>query len=154
MFLYLVMDDFQQFEAFQKCRILVRAVGALVNNGTFSKDSVLVTQLRRTMLSIYSNFGEGFERDGNREFIQFLSISKASIGELCAQLLYALDLGYLDSERFEELNDLAREAARYVGGLIRHLKKSAFRGHKYNQNEPPRSASKHIRRIASQEGKT
>ena len=57
-----------------------------------------------SMLSIYSNFGEGFERDGNREFIQFLSISKGSVGEVRAQLLYALDLGYLGHERFEQLN--------------------------------------------------
>jgi four helix bundle protein len=43
------------------------------------------------LLSIYSNFGEGFERDGNREFAQFLSIAKGSIGETRGQLIYALD---------------------------------------------------------------
>jgi four helix bundle protein len=131
------MDDFQQFEAFQKCRTFVRAIAVLIHQGVFSKDVFLATQLRKTMLSIYSNFGEGFERDGNREFIQFLSISKGSVGEVRAQLLYALDLGYLEHERFEQLNEIAKEAARYLGGLIRHLKESPFRGRKYKKNESP-----------------
>jgi len=88
------------------------------------------------MLSIYSNFGESFERDGNREFIQFVSISKGSVGELRAQLLYALDLGYLKQEEFDQLSELAKEAGRYLGGLIRHLRHSPFGGRKFNQNDP------------------
>jgi four helix bundle protein len=43
-----------------------------LNRGVFPKDPILVTQLRKTMLSVYSNFAEGFERDGNREFSQFV----------------------------------------------------------------------------------
>jgi four helix bundle protein len=128
------MDDFEQFEAFQKCRHLVRAVAAVINRGAFSKDIALAAQLRKTMLSIYSNFGEGFERDGNREFVQFVSVSKGSVGELRAQLLYALDLGYLEREMFEQLNELGKEAARYLGGLMRHLNQSAFRGRKFKKN--------------------
>jgi len=128
------MDDFEQFEAFQKCRHLVRAVAAVISRGTFSKDVVLAASLRKTMLSIYSNFGEGFERDGNREFLQFVSVSKGSVGELRAQLLYALDLGYLEREEFEQLNELGKEAARYLGGLMRYLNQSAFRGRKFKKN--------------------
>jgi four helix bundle protein len=130
----LIMDDFEQFDAFQKCRILVRAVADPVNRGVFSKDIALAAQLRKTMLSIYSNFGEGFERDGNREFVQFVSIAKGSVGELRAQLLYALDLGYLEREKFERFNELGKEAARYLGGLMRHLNQSAFRGRKFKKN--------------------
>jgi four helix bundle protein len=128
------MKDFQEFESFQRCRNLVRAVGDLVNRGTFSKDPALVYQLRKTMLSIYSNFGEGFERDGNREFAQFVSISKGSVGEIRAQLLYALDLGYLEREKFEQLNELGKEAAKYLGGLMRYLHESGFRGWKFNKD--------------------
>ena len=125
-----------QFEAFEKCRLLVRTVATVINRGAFSKDLILATQLRKTMLSIYSNFGEGFERDGNREFAQFVSVSKGSVGELRAQLLYALDLGYLEREKFEQLNELSKEAARYLGGLMRHLNQSAFRGRKFKKNSP------------------
>jgi four helix bundle protein len=139
-----LMDDFEQFEAFQRCRDLVRAVADLVNRGAFSKDMALAAQLRKTMLSIYSNFGEGFERDGNREFVQFVSISKGSVGEIRPQLLYALDLGYLEREKFEQLNALGKEAARYLGGLMRHLNQSTLRGRKFKKIIVPKGTSKRV----------
>ena len=128
------MDDFEQFDAFQRCREFVRAVAELLNRGVFSRDPVLVTQLRKTMLSIYSNFAEGFERDGNREFSQFVSIAKGSVGETRGQLLYAFDFGYLERQRFDQLNELGRDAARCLGGLMRHLNNSKFRGRKFKKD--------------------
>ncbi len=128
------MDDFEQFDAFQRCREFVCAVAEPLNGGVFSKDPVLVTQLRKTMLSIYSNFAEGFERDSNREFSQFVSIAKGSVGETRGQLLYAFDFGYLERERFDQLNELGRDAARCLGGLMRHLNNSKFRGRKFKKD--------------------
>ena len=145
------MHDFEQFDAFQKCRSLVRAVANLLNHGTFSKDITLATQLRKTMLSVYSNFGEGFERDGNREFAQFVSIAKGSVGEIRAQLLYALDLGYLEREQFEQVNELGKEAAKYLGGLMRHLNESAFRGRKFKKKNNPASASPAVSQLPNPE---
>jgi four helix bundle protein len=57
---------------FQLCRDFARAIAVPLNGGAFARDPVLVTQLRKTIISIYSNFAEGFERDGNREFSQFV----------------------------------------------------------------------------------
>ena len=104
------MDDFTQFDAFERCREFARGIGRHLSRGTFSKDPVLTTALRKTLLSVYSNFGEGFERDGNREFAQFVSIAKGSLGETRAQLIYALDFGYLKPETFCELDELAKTA--------------------------------------------
>jgi four helix bundle protein len=74
----------------------------------FSKDPVVPIQLRKTVLSVYSNFAEGFERDGNREFVQFLSIAKGSLGETRGQLFYSLDFDCLTLDEFEKLNDLGK----------------------------------------------
>ena len=68
------MNDFTEFDAFQLCRDFARAIAVPLNGGVFARDPVLVTQLRKTIISIYSNFTEGFERDGNREFSQFVSV--------------------------------------------------------------------------------
>ena len=87
------MKDFTEFEAFHRCRDFARAVSKPILAGTFARDPVLVYQLRKSLLSVYSNFAEGFERDGNREFSQFVSISKGSLGEVRGQLLYAVDFG-------------------------------------------------------------
>jgi four helix bundle protein len=112
-----------------------------VQQGAFTKDPVLTSALRKTLISNYSDFGEGFERDGNREFAQFVSIAKGSIGETRAQLIYALDFGYLTPEAFNDLDKLGKTAAMCLGGLIRYLNDSSFRGRKFKQrNNPPNEA--------------
>jgi hypothetical protein len=78
------------------------------------------------------------------KFAQFVSISKGSVGEIRAQLLYALDLCYLEREKFEQLNALGKEAARYLGGLMRHLNQSALRGRKFKKNSVLQGPSKRI----------
>ena len=135
MLLYLTMDDFTQFDAFERCREFAREIAGHLNRGAFAKDPVLATALRKTLLSVYSNFGEGFERDGNREFSQFVSIAKGSIGETRAQLIYALDFGYLKPETFSNLDELGKSATKCLGGLIRYLKDSSFRGRKFKQRD-------------------
>jgi four helix bundle protein len=141
------MDDFTQFDAFNRCREFARGIVEPLNRGMFSKDPVLASSLRKTLLSVYSNLGEGFERDGNREFAQFVSIAKGSIGEIRAQLIYALDCGYLKPEVYSELDQLGKTAAACLGGLIRHLNNSSYRGRKFKQreklpNEPKREPPK------------
>ena len=125
------MKDFTEFDAFQRCRDFARAVAEPLNARMFSRDLVLVTQLRKTLLSIYSNFAEGSERDGNREFSQFVSITKGSVGEVRGQLLYAVDFRYLNVEKFEELNALGQRAGQCLGGLMRHLNSTEIRGRKF-----------------------
>ena len=129
------MDDFTQFDAFERCREFARGIARHLSRGAFSGDPVLTTALRKTLLSVYSNFGEGFERDGNREFAQFVSIAKGSLGETRAQLIYALDFGYLKPETFSELDELAKTATACLGGLIRYLNDSSFRGRKFKRRE-------------------
>ena len=116
--------NFHDFESFKACRAFVRAIGLTLRKPKFSSDRILAAQMQRASISVLSNFAEGFEREGNTEFIQFLSVSKGSVGELRAQLIYSLDLGLLDEEAFNELDALGESATRLLGGLIRYLGKS------------------------------
>src|SRR3984957_17442797 len=129
------MDDFMQFDAFERCREFAREIAGQLKRGAFCQDPVLTNALRKTLLSVYSNFGEGFERDGNREFAQFVAIAKGSIGETRAQLIYALDFGYLKPELFSDLDELGKTATKCLGGLIRYLNDSSFRGRKFKQRD-------------------
>lgn len=78
-----------------------------------------------------SNIAEGFERDGNAEFRQFLYIAKASAGEVRSQLYTALDVGYVDETTYKRLNGSVNDIVRLIAGFIRYLDQSDFKGHKY-----------------------
>ena len=88
-------------------------------------------QIRRASISIVSNVAKGFERDGDKEFLQFLSIAKGSCGEVRAQLYLALDQAYISKTQFEELRGRALELSCVISGLIRYLRQSQLSGKKY-----------------------
>ena len=127
------LNSFTDFEAFQASRSFVREVGLLIRSPKFRQDKVLFEQMERAAISVLSNFAEGFERDGNAEFAQFLSISKGSIGELRGQLIYSLDVGLIDERLHAELDDKGETATRMVGGLMRYLSGTELRGRKFGQ---------------------
>ena len=82
---------FEDIEAWQKGRHLCKKIREVTNIGDFQRDFSLKDQIRRSSGSIMDNIAEGFGRDGNREFIQYLSCSKGSANEVQSQLYRALD---------------------------------------------------------------
>lgn len=87
--------------------------------------------MRRAAVSIMSNIAEGFERDGNKEFAQFLSNAKGSTGEVQSQLYVALDAGFIGQEEFEQLYEQCAETGRLIGGFMKYLAQTELRGQKY-----------------------
>ena len=108
---------FEEINAWQNARGLVRDVYAVTRRGDFAKDHGLKDQIQRAAISICSNIAEGFERRGNKEFIHFLWIAKGSAAEVCSQLHNAIDIGYITEEQFQSLHDLAKQ----IGGMIFNL---------------------------------
>jgi len=82
----------------------------------------LISQIRRSAVSIPSNISEGAARSSKKEFIQFLSIAQGSTSELETQLIISNNLGFLKTENMHLLNELD-EISRMIIGLIRTLKK-------------------------------
>ena len=101
------------------------------SHGAFAKDFALVNQIRRSAVSILSNIAEGFERNGDKEFIQFLTIAKGSCGEARAQLYVALDQKYIVERDFLEIKNKLIDTSRMISGLINYLKQSELKGSKF-----------------------
>lgn len=127
------LNRFKDITAWRKARVLPRRTPEVTGPGTFSRDYELRNQIRRAAISTRSNIAEGFERDGNNEFRQLLSITKGSAGEVKAQLYVALDAGYLSSAEFEEFYRLASETGQLTGGFVRYSGETKLRGAKYSR---------------------
>jgi four helix bundle protein len=91
---------------------------------SFPKEELygLTSQLRRAVVSVPANIAEGYERQYRKEYVQFLNIAKGSLGEVETYLLLAKDLGYIESNKFEELEEMRTEIAKLLRGLIGSLK--------------------------------
>ena len=108
---------FEEINAWQNARVLVKNVYAMTGSGDIGKDYGLKDQIQRAAISICSNIAEGFERRGNKEFINFLWIAKGSVAEVCSQLHNAHDLGYITEDRFKTMYDSAKQ----IGGMLFNL---------------------------------
>src|SRR5687768_7404381 len=108
---------FEDLDAWKLARQLTREVYRVTSQDRFSRDFGLTNQIRNASVSIMSNIAEGFERDGNKEFCNFLSIGKGSAGEVRSQLYVALDQEYISRGDFDFLRDKAEESGRVIAGL-------------------------------------
>jgi four helix bundle protein len=81
-----------------------------------------------------SNIAEGYERDGNKELIQFLAVAKGSCGEVRCQLYVAIDQGYINKENGAELVDLSKKLSIMINNFIKYLKESPYKGKKYKKD--------------------
>jgi len=125
------VKQFEDLEIWKLSRILCNDINKVANNTELRKDYRLYGQIDGSSGSIMDNIAEGFERNGNREFIQFLSISKASCGETRSQLYRVYDRNYITHEEFNKLKEQSVVLSKMIGGFINYLKKSNFKGSKY-----------------------
>ena len=128
-------ERFEDVEAWRAARELSRAVYQITSDGQFARDFGLRDQIRRAAVSVLSNIAEGFEREGNKEFLQFLSMAKGSCGEVRAQLYVALDQQYINQAQFDSISNKALSISQMLSGLIRYLRQSDKHGSKYRK--PP-----------------
>jgi four helix bundle protein len=126
---------FEEIEGWKKARELNRAVYRITRGDSFSRDYALRDQIRKASISVMSNIAEGYERDGNAEFRQFLYIAKESAGEVRAQLYAALDAEYIDQATFDRVTALAFDTSRLIMGFIRYLEQSDFSGRKFSEDQ-------------------
>jgi four helix bundle protein len=125
------VQQFEDLEVWRKARELTNTIYQVTTSGNFNRDFGLRDQLRRASVSVLSNIAEGFERGGDKEFQQFLSVAKGSCGEARAQMYVALDQKHITEEQFQDLIERTKEISRLLSGLMKYLQTSSIRGSKY-----------------------
>jgi four helix bundle protein len=125
------LSSFEDMEVWKRSRLFANDLYNLTVKGSFERDFRLRDQINGSAGSIMDNIAEGFERDGKKEFLQFLSIAKGSAGEVRAQLYRALDRNHISPEEFDRLKTEIIEISKQISGLMKYLSGSDLKGTKY-----------------------
>ncbi len=125
----MVVTRFEDLQVWQKACAVNKQAYSITRQRTFSRDFGFVDQFRRASISVMNNIAEGFDRYRRNEFLQYLSVSKGSAGELRSMLYVALDVGHIDQPSFDtmlrQLNDLSSSISSFRTGLERSKPKAA-----------------------------
>ena len=124
------LGKFEDLTIFQMARDLCKEVYAVTKEGEFHKDSRFVQQIHASAGSVMDNIAEGYERDGNKEFINFLYIAKGSCGEVRSQIIRASDVGFIDKETATRLYNAGLNLGKAISKFITTLKESGMGGRK------------------------
>jgi four helix bundle protein len=122
---------FEEIVCWKEARILNKLIRDFVAQKKFENDFRLINQILGSAGSIMDNIAEGFERGGNKEFIQFLFISKGSCAELRSQTYRALDAKFITKEEFENIYGKTEKISYLIMKLIQYLKSSDIKGYKF-----------------------
>ena len=122
---------FEDLEIWQDARRLSKEIIFISKNTDLNKDFKFNAQIKDSSGSVMDNIAEGFERNGNIEFRQFLSIAKGSAGETRSQLYRVFDNDYINEEKLNYLVIEYEKLSVKIHNFITYLNKKDFKGTKF-----------------------
>lgn len=125
---------FKELDVWKMSVELSKMVYDLSSKGNFSRDFPLQNQIKKAAISVASNIAEGFEREGNKELIQFLAIAKGSTAEVQTQLHIAFEVGHITRDEFGQVDRQCTDVLKLLSGFMRYLKSSPMDGNKFKGN--------------------
>ena len=125
------INKFEDLEIWQKAREICQYVEVLIQTTSLKTNFSLKDQIDRSSGSVMDNIAEGFERNGNREFIQFLSIAKGSVGEVKSQSYRAFDKKLISEEQHLKLNEITEIEKNKIGAMMNYLHNCEIKGLKF-----------------------
>jgi len=124
----MTIRKFEDLDVWKNARELCKKIREVVNTTALQKEYSTKDQILGSSGSVMDNIAEGFERDGNKEFMQFLYISKGSLGETRSQVHRCFDSGYLSEPKYSELLIDCQNLSGQISNLITYLHKSEIQG--------------------------
>ncbi len=126
-------EKIEDIEIWRDARSLCNKIWDLIQNTSLRNDFKLRDQISGSSGSIMDNIAEGFGREGNKEFKQFLSYSIGSCTEISSQLYHCLDRKYLDKTDFDILKNEVIVITKRIKTLMNYLKTTPYKGNKFKE---------------------
>jgi four helix bundle protein len=133
------ITKFEDLEIWQDARRLSKEITFISKNTDLNKDFKFNAQIKDSSGSVMDNIAERFERNGNVEFRQFLSIAKGSAGEARSQLYRVYDNEYINEEKLNYLVIEYEKLSIKIHNFITYLNKKDFKGTKFIEPQTPNS---------------
>jgi four helix bundle protein len=115
------IQSYRDLSVWQRARELVIAIYELTAQFPADERFGLTAQVRRSVISVPSNIAEGYGRGARADYLRFLRIARGSLYEVEAQLVLAMDLGFMSHDECEQIQSKIDAVARPLWGLIRSL---------------------------------
>lgn len=125
------INRFEDLEIWKEARRLAREIHVISLETELKNDFRFRDQIKASSGSVMDNIAEGFERNGNLEFRQFLSIAKGSAGETRSQIYRLFDFGYIKKDKFEILKADFENLSGKINNFISYLNNKDFKGTKF-----------------------
>ncbi len=122
---------FEDLEIWKEARRLAKEIHVICVETELKTDFRFKDQIKASSGSVMDNIAEGFERNGNLEFRQFLSIAKGSAGETRSQLYRVFDCNYINEDKFNQLKNDFENLSGKINNFISYLNKKDFKGTKF-----------------------
>ncbi|OGG29512.1 hypothetical protein A2971_02390 [Candidatus Gottesmanbacteria bacterium RIFCSPLOWO2_01_FULL_46_21] len=113
------IKNFTDLDAWKEAHKLVLTVYNITKLFPSEEMFGLVSQMRRSAVSITSNIAEGFSRQSYKEKLQFYSIALGSTTELQNQILIARDVSFIEKDIFQEISEQIIKVHKIINGLIK-----------------------------------
>ncbi|SMC57242.1 four helix bundle protein [Moheibacter sediminis] len=130
------IERFEDLEIWKEARIISKKIFAISTETELKTDFGLKNQIKNFSGSVMDNIAEGFERGGNLEFRQFLSVAKGSAVETRSQLYRLFDSNYIENDKFEELKSDLEKLSGKITNFIKYLNNNDFKGNKFKEGQP------------------
>ena len=114
------INSYKDLEVWKKSMELCKTVYGLMNLLPANETYGLISQIKRSAVSIPSNIAEGSSRNSTKEFIQFLYIANGSLSELETQLELSFKLGFIEENQIPI--DLLKHIRKMLVNLIKVLR--------------------------------